>query len=537
MDAGRIEPLLVILLDHHLKLCPSLQPHLILIHPNIMAHLGPGRTVAVIGAGIGGVSAAAYLLKEGLSVTVFERSSVGGGIWHFDERIPADLPYPNQRPSLGDYQVSQRGEFGSPTPPPEPSAGYPGSDSDPDIELRFAPPGPCYAGLKNNIPTSVLVSSLGPWPEGTEQKISQELAERYIRGLATLHGVTAVTQVHTRVDEVKASPGGGGWEVRTVSLEKRHGAARLRERLWHFDLVVVATGHYCTPRIPGLVGLKEWKAAFPDRIIHSKQYRRPQRFQGQNVLIIGAGVSSSDICRELVGIANKVYQSVRGGAYDTPLHMLPESTIRVGPIEEFQPVSDEGNFLPHQAIPGPILLKDGQILQDIHAVVLATGYMTSYPFLSHLHSDDTALEEADENILITSDGEMVHNLHKDMFYMPNPTLAFIGVPYHSAAFTLFGFQAQVLARVFAGKARLPSRAEMVEEYRKKVDEKGRGRSFHSLAGPGAEVGYVREIVKWVNRDGEALGEPKVEAHAEEWVKEYEEFKTRITEEWFGKKLE
>ena len=503
-----------------------------------MAHFGPGRTVAVIGAGISGVSAAAYLLKEGLSVTVFERSSVGGGIWHFDERIPADPSYPNQRPSLGDYQVSQRGEFGSPTPPPEPSTGcYP--DSDPDIELRFAPPGPCYAGLKNNIPTSVLVSSLGPWPEGTEQKISQDLAERYIQGLATLHGVTAVTRVHTRVDELKASPDGRGWEVRTVSLEKRHGAARLRERLWHFDLVVIATGHYCTPRIPSFAGLKEWKAAFPDRIIHSKQYRRPHRFQGQNVLIIGAGVSSSDICRELVGVAHKVYQSVRGGAYDTPIHMLPESTIRVGPIEEFQPVGrcNEDNLLPHQHIPGQILLQDGQILQDIHAIVLATGYITSYPFLSHLHSDDTALDEADHNMLITSEGEMVHNLHKDIFYIPNPTLAFMGVPYHAATFTLFGFQAQVLARVFSGKARLPSRAEMVHEYKKKVDEKGRGRPFHSLAGPGAEVGYVREMVEWVNRDGETLGEPRVAAYAEEWVKEYEEFKGRLTEEWFEKKLE
>jgi cation diffusion facilitator CzcD-associated flavoprotein CzcO len=37
--------------------------------------------VAVIGAGISGVAAAAHIKKEGVKVTVFERSSAAGGIW------------------------------------------------------------------------------------------------------------------------------------------------------------------------------------------------------------------------------------------------------------------------------------------------------------------------------------------------------------------------------------------------------------------------------------------------------------------------
>jgi len=41
----------------------------------------PSKRVAVIGAGISGVVAAAHLKKEGLDVTVFERSSAAGGIW------------------------------------------------------------------------------------------------------------------------------------------------------------------------------------------------------------------------------------------------------------------------------------------------------------------------------------------------------------------------------------------------------------------------------------------------------------------------
>lgn len=40
------------------------------------------RSVAVIGAGVSGVSAAIHLTRAGLEVTVFERSSRAGGVWY-----------------------------------------------------------------------------------------------------------------------------------------------------------------------------------------------------------------------------------------------------------------------------------------------------------------------------------------------------------------------------------------------------------------------------------------------------------------------
>lgn len=39
------------------------------------------RTVAVIGAGVSGVSSAIHLRNAGLDVTVFERGDVAGGVW------------------------------------------------------------------------------------------------------------------------------------------------------------------------------------------------------------------------------------------------------------------------------------------------------------------------------------------------------------------------------------------------------------------------------------------------------------------------
>ncbi|KAK3301632.1 uncharacterized protein B0T15DRAFT_318644 [Chaetomium strumarium] len=499
---------------------------------------GPGRTVAVIGAGISGVCSAAHLMKQGLHVTVYERSGVAGGVWHYDERIAEDPPYPNDMPSQGDYHLSSRGEFACTTPPPEydtdgdSGIDIRGSTDIADAEVWFAPPGPCYAGLKNNVPTYLMASVLGPWPEGTEPFVGQKHLEQYIQTLARNHGVDDVTLFHTRVDEVRKTPDGLKWEVRAVTLEKGAGpaGARFTENISHFDLLVVASGHYNMPRIPGIEGLREWKASYPSRVIHSKQYRDPERYRGQNVVVMGAGVSALDICREIDGVAEKTYQSVRGGKFDLPASLLPANVVRVSQIRRFalhddnrrsgEPLGDS------EPIPGYIVLEDGQVLDNIHRLVVATGYITSYPFLPQLHSDTTHITEAGEDIVVTSDGDMAHNLHRDIFYIGDPTLAFVGVPYHVATFSLFDFQAQAVARVFAGKAPLPTREEMRREYEKRVQEKGYGRGFHSLHPPGHEIAYVQELVDWVNKHGAELGEPPMLPHSEEWKRGYEEMKAR-----------
>lgn len=122
-----------------------------------------------------------------------------------------------------------------------------------------------------------------------------------------------------------------------------------------------------------------------------------------------------------------------------------------------------------------------------HAIVLCTGYQITLPFMQSYHSDGTPLEEADDRLLIT-DGSQVHNLHKDMFYMADPTLAFVGLPYYAFTFSVFDFQAITVAQVFSGAVELPSQKEMREEYEAKVKQVGLGRTFHSVHNK--EEGYV-----------------------------------------------
>lgn len=478
------------------------------------------KRVAVIGAGISGVCAAAHLLKQGLEVVVFERSGIAGGVWHFDERTAlGPSSYPNQIPSRGDYEPVP--DLAYSTPPPE-------YEDDEELEITHAPPGPCYAGLKNNVSTREMKVSLGQWPPETGDFTTQNVLEEYIQGIAEEHGVNTVTQYQTRVEEVRKQE--NHWIVRTITLQaKSSSGRRLKERRWVFDAVMVASGHYHMPRIPDYPGLREWKNAYPNRVWHSKRYRDPQTFKDQNVLLVGAGVSAADIAKESVGIAKHMYQSARGGLFDLPASFLPEGASRVGAIKSFELVPASSDVQDGtEPIYGKVILEGGEELSDIHAVILCTGYITSYPFLPQFHRDDISVKEADSKVLVTSEGNMNHNLHKDMFYIEDPSLIFIGAPYHIATFSLFEFQGQAAARVLSGKAQLPSYAEMRREYDEKVRNKGLGREFHSLKASGAEEGYVKELVDWVNADAERLQiEEKMIGHTPEWHEAKKDREARI----------
>jgi cation diffusion facilitator CzcD-associated flavoprotein CzcO len=480
----------------------------------------PGRrSVAVVGAGISGVTAAGHLLREGLQVRLFERSSISGGAWHFDPRISDSPTYPSVLPSVGDYQTTVPGQFGlvsPPTPPPDAVDG--GKESQQllvgdaaAVEISFSPPSPCYAGLKNNVPTELMISSLGPWPAGTTSHVSQKKIEEYVQALAQSSGVDEIAEYNTRVEEIKKSPDGRLWTIRTLKLQHAGGRPHFEERTLQFDAVVVATGHYNLPLVPNIPGLREWKEKFGDRVIHSKQYRDPTPYKDQTVLVVGCGVSAMDISRELGRYAKRVYQSARGGQRDLPATLLLENATRVGPVERFEVIEET------TSTKGTVVLKDGTIIEGIDRMIIATGYIKSYPFLSDLHDDTLPAEKAGPRLLVSSEGTMTHNLHKDIFYIEDPTLTFVGVPYHTATFSLFDFQSQVVARVLSGKAQLPPAEEMRALYVRRVQEKGVGRDFHSLAGETDEEDYVRELVQWVNEDAAKLGYEPMKGHTEEWV--------------------
>ncbi|VUC27852.1 unnamed protein product [Clonostachys rosea] len=481
---------------------------------------GPNIRVAVVGAGISGISTAAHLLRQGVNVTVLERSGEPGGIWNYSETTSPSPSYPSVRPSGSNHGIFDSGssEFAT------------GQDSSPiahefqDVESSFAPPSACYAGLRTNIPTSLMYPSIKSWPEDTPDLVPHSAVKGFLNELSDESGVAKVTKYWTRVERAVKNEAGQGWRLTTRTLIKDGASKGAVEKSWDFEAVVVASGHYNLPRVPNIPGLAELKEHYPDRVIHSKQYRRPEAYRDSNVLIVGGGVSAMDIGRELTHTAASVTQSTRGGAFDLPKTLISKAVNRVTGIAKFSKATDADSDQGHQNGPINVILSDGSKLQGFDQVILATGYLFSFPFLRQFHADETPPAAVEPTTLVGAEGDMVHNLYKDIFYIEDPTLVFVGIPYHIVTFSTFDYQAQVVARILSGLSSLPSGTQMRSEYEKRVKEIGFGLQFHSQGEGEAELRYVRDLIELVSRDEDKVSPEPLLAPSDKWLKSYVAFK-------------
>ena len=180
-----------------------------------------------------------------------------------------------------------------------------------------------------------------------------------------------------------------------------------------------------------------------------------------------------------------MYQSGRGSQFDLPLDFIPENCHRVAEIGSFGTLSksNENVTTTEGHLPGRVTLKDG------------TGYHFAYPFLPELHADDESADVDVSQVLVTN-GSCTLNLHKDMFYIPDPTLAFVGISQFIATFSFFEFQAMFIASVFSGKASLPKQEELRRIYEKRLAEKGDTRLMNGRQDE--EVSYVNDLVAQIN---------------------------------------
>ena len=146
----------------------------------------------------------------------------------------------------------------------------------------------------------------------------------YLNGYARTFRLPITT--NAEVASVRQTP--GGWDVTL-----RDGRA-LRARI-----VLIATGIVSNPYIPEFSG----RTRFQGRVIHSVEYRNPEPFTGQRVLVVGVGNSAGEISAELAGAGAQVTVAVRSGA-----RVVPREILGI-------PVQYLGVALRH--LPRPVLLR------------------------------------------------------------------------------------------------------------------------------------------------------------------------------------
>ena len=130
---------------------------------------------------------------------------------------------------------------------------------------------------------------------------------QYLEDYAAHHGLDI--RFGTEVEQITRS--GGGWQVHTSTGILSSAA------------VVVATGHDHDPHWPDWPG----RESFAGELIHASEYVEPRPYRGRDVLVVGPGVTGTELAHHLVeGGAGRVRVSVR-----TPPHFYRRKLLGMPP--------------------------------------------------------------------------------------------------------------------------------------------------------------------------------------------------------------
>ncbi|XP_049665359.1 flavin-containing monooxygenase 5-like isoform X5 [Accipiter gentilis] len=352
-----------------------------------------------------------------------------------------------------------------------------------------------YRSVIINTSKEMMCFSDFPIPEDFPNYMHNSKIMEYFRMYAQHFDLLRHIRFRTSVCRVSKRPdfaATGQWDVVTESEGKQEAAV--------FDGVLVCTGHHTEAHLPlsTFPGLEKFEGWY----LHSRDYKSPQSFSGKQVVVVGTGNSGIDIAVELSHTAKQVFlstkrgtwvlQRVADGGYPFDLSylsrfmqllhsLLPQNASnfflerksnarfdhalyglqpRHRILDQHPTINDD---LPNCIISGRVLVKpnvqeftetsaifeDGT-REDIDAVVFATGYSFSFPFL------EGCVKVVENQI----------PLYKFMFPpdLEKPTLAFIGlIQPLGAIMPISELQCRWATRVFKGLQNLPPSADMLAD--------------------------------------------------------------------------
>lgn len=397
--------------------------------------------ICIIGAGSSGVAVGKALRDKGLAFDCFEKGSNIGGMWRYRNDNGLSCTYKSL------HIDTSRNNLGYPD--------FPIPDDKPDFLAHH------------------------------------ELLE-YLEAYADHFDVLRSIRFNTEVTAVEKRDD-GRWRVVTSD-----GAAH------DYRAVIVANGHLWDPRWPSFSGV------FSGQSLHSSEYRTAQPFDDKDVLVVGIGNSAVDIAVDLCKRAKSVTLSTRTGAYVMPKYMmgipidrwsaffsrkLRFPTLltrmimarliylavgdqrRLGVPRPKHPMWREHATLSQELLPyvghGWIRIKpnvsrlDGNEIEfadgsraPFDAVIYATGYKTTFPFMS-------------PSLFSVAEGETV-DLYRRMTPPRHPGLFFAGlVQPIGATIPLVEVQARWIAATLASDMTLPSVDDMTREVKHHHERKQR----------------------------------------------------------------
>ncbi|XP_053674895.1 senecionine N-oxygenase-like [Anopheles nili] len=348
------------------------------------------KRYCIIGAGISGICAAKTILESGGHVTIYEQTDQIGGTWVYTDVIGND-------------------RFGLP------------------IHTSM------YQGLRTNLPKEIMGFPGFKMPEQDESYVRSDEVLQFIRDYAEHYNVTDKIAFQHLVVEVRPfTDGSEKWNVTVCQLVNGLSVTET------FDFIFVCNGHYHTPQIPNYEGIE----CFKGKQLHSHEYRNPDIFRDEVVLIIGAGPSGTDLTLEVSKLAKTVFFS----------HHVPDKLQKIVFPPNVIHVPDILRILPNE-----VEFVNGS-KHFVTIVFYCTGYRYNFRFL---HSDCGI--EVEDN--------WVRPLYKHLLNINRPTMAFIGLPFYVCASLMFDLQARFCVAFYNKSLPMPSKKEMLDDYEREMNER------------------------------------------------------------------
>ncbi|MFD3326660.1 flavin-containing monooxygenase [Streptomyces sp. NPDC058701] len=224
------------------------------------------QRVCVIGAGSSGIAACQVLSARGIAYDCYESGSEVGGNWRY----------------MNDNGMSS-----------------------------------AYRSLHINTSRQVMEYACFPMSDAYPVYPSHFHIARYFDALVDHFGLRPSITFRTEVTRVEKSAD-SKWTVTT----RRRGDTAVTDRV--YDAVLVANGHHWKPRMPhpALPG----SDSFTGTQTHAHDYRTPEPFRGQRVLVLGIGNSACDIAVETSRVSRHTLLAMRRGAHILPKYLFGTPT-------------------------------------------------------------------------------------------------------------------------------------------------------------------------------------------------------------------
>lgn len=317
-----------------------------------------------------------------------------------------------------------------------------------------------YKGLHTNLPKELMSFPGFPFPSQERSFVPATDVNEYLNLFADNFKLRQFVKFEHQAIRIRPLLN-GTWEVIVKKLSEE------RLEMHTFDIVFVCNGHYSTPSFPHY----ESRSVFKGKQIHSHDYRRPETFQG-NVLIVGAGPSGVDISQEIAKFAEKVFWS---NHLDAQKVLTTRNIIQKPDVAELTELG--------------AIFTDGSSETFDH-VIYCTGYRYTFPFLS-------------VDCELSCEDNYVKPLYKHCLNINRPSLAVIGLPINNCPFQTFDLQIRFCLTFMTARKALLSKQEMLAVTESEMNERWqRGvkkQKAHAL-GLGHQEAYYADLSKTAGID-------------------------------------